>query len=668
MDSQSSDHKYTMTIGLSVLEHLGVGLYSNVPAVLSEAVANAWDADAENVRISIDSDKREITIYDDGHGMTADDINNKYLKVGYKKREREPAFGRTPRFNRNPMGRKGIGKLSLFSIANIIEIHTMKDNEKNALRMNSNDIRERMASKDSVDYAPEALDPHTVTISQGTLIKLSGLKKRIDRADEHLRKRLARRFSIIGSHNFNIYIDGQAISTRDRDYYSSIEYLWYFGQQSERYVELCRNAKRPCNCRSAVIPGEHGYRVSGWIGTVKARKQMKEETNRIVIFANGKLVHEDILGDMTEGGVWTKYIIGEIDADFLDDNHEDDIITSARQRLKEDEPRFTALRDYLKNNVIREISTSWQRLRKKSGAEDVLEKRRNIKRWLERFEGDQYNHAYDLLGLVETLDVERESDKIPLFRSIMYAFERLSVTQQLSLLNTLESTTDFELISNIFGNLADLTRVHYYDITKARIEVIQKFRDMIDENQKERVIQEHIFDALWLLDPSWERAATNSRMEETITKEFKSMEGKLPSEETRGRVDIRYQTLLGTHVIVELKRYGVSVKLTELIEQVSRYKSTLETCLVESYGEHYRNVAVEVICITGKRPTSHYSISEQEGMKGAAGIKCLTYDELIENALMSYSDYLKAEKRISELVKIIDSIEEDFETDASNGQ
>lgn len=32
---------YRMTISLDVLEHLGVGLYGNVPAVLSEAVANA---------------------------------------------------------------------------------------------------------------------------------------------------------------------------------------------------------------------------------------------------------------------------------------------------------------------------------------------------------------------------------------------------------------------------------------------------------------------------------------------------------------------------------------------------------------------------------------------------------------------------------------------------
>jgi hypothetical protein len=38
-----------MRLSLNVLNHLGINLYSNVPAVLAETVANAWDADAEHV-------------------------------------------------------------------------------------------------------------------------------------------------------------------------------------------------------------------------------------------------------------------------------------------------------------------------------------------------------------------------------------------------------------------------------------------------------------------------------------------------------------------------------------------------------------------------------------------------------------------------------------------
>ena len=51
------EHKFTMSLSLNVLNHLGINLYSNVPAVLSEIVANSWDADAENVTIAISSDE-----------------------------------------------------------------------------------------------------------------------------------------------------------------------------------------------------------------------------------------------------------------------------------------------------------------------------------------------------------------------------------------------------------------------------------------------------------------------------------------------------------------------------------------------------------------------------------------------------------------------------------
>ena len=63
-----------------MLNHLGINLYSNTAAVLSEVVANAWDADAKKITVEISAD--EIIIEDDGCGMTTDDINKRYLYVG----------------------------------------------------------------------------------------------------------------------------------------------------------------------------------------------------------------------------------------------------------------------------------------------------------------------------------------------------------------------------------------------------------------------------------------------------------------------------------------------------------------------------------------------------------------------------------------------------------
>ena len=50
--------KYYMTISLNVLNHLGLNLYSNTPAVLAEVIANSWDADATQVDVVFDIEKR----------------------------------------------------------------------------------------------------------------------------------------------------------------------------------------------------------------------------------------------------------------------------------------------------------------------------------------------------------------------------------------------------------------------------------------------------------------------------------------------------------------------------------------------------------------------------------------------------------------------------------
>ena len=88
-----SESMYTLSISLNILDHLGVNLYSDIPPVLAEAVANSWDADASEVHIDIDTKTRTITITDNGHGMTLNDINKKYLTVGYDRRNDDKEQG-----------------------------------------------------------------------------------------------------------------------------------------------------------------------------------------------------------------------------------------------------------------------------------------------------------------------------------------------------------------------------------------------------------------------------------------------------------------------------------------------------------------------------------------------------------------------------------------------
>lgn len=221
--------KYKMSINLQVLNHLGLNLYSNTSAVLSEVVANAWDADATQVDIKISGDT--ITITDNGNGMDLSDINHKYLTVGYQKRS-ESAF--SPVLHRPVMGRKGIGKLSLFSIANVVEVFSHKNGETNGFKIDTDSLRKAIATND--EYYPTELSTDGIDLEgNGTKIILSNLKKKRTAAlATHLRQRLARRFAIIGAKNqFKVLINDNEIVISDRNYLSKAQCVWVFPPKNQ---------------------------------------------------------------------------------------------------------------------------------------------------------------------------------------------------------------------------------------------------------------------------------------------------------------------------------------------------------------------------------------------------------------------------------------------------
>src|SRR5262249_30629351 len=99
--------------------HLGRSLYRSFATVLGEAISNAWDADTKNVEIFVDRDTSSFFIKDDGVGMTAEDFQDKFLKIGYSKRKK----GTTHSPGGRPfIGRKGIGKLALLSCADKVTV------------------------------------------------------------------------------------------------------------------------------------------------------------------------------------------------------------------------------------------------------------------------------------------------------------------------------------------------------------------------------------------------------------------------------------------------------------------------------------------------------------------------------------------------------------------
>ncbi len=168
--------------------------------------------------------------------------------------------------------------------------------------------------------------------------------------------------------------------------------------------------------------------------------------------------------------------------------------------------------------------------------------------------------------------------KRELYRQSILAFETLALKENLTALEQITTPQDLSVFAAVFSGMDELEMVHYYQILKGRLAVLKKFEDIVP-TAKEKLIQTHIFDHLWLLDPSWERASTDAKMEQTVMKEFKTLDAKLSKEEKKGRLDIRYRTAAGKHIVIELKKYKREIDIDELIEQVRKYRTTLTKCL-----------------------------------------------------------------------------------------
>jgi hypothetical protein len=649
---------YTMTLSLNVLNHLGLNLYSNAPAVLAEIVANSWDADATTVTIDLDDGGERILIKDDGHGMNLDDINAKFLYVGYDRRSK-PGEAVTPRFGRKVTGRKGIGKLSLFSIAENVEVHSVKAGRKNGFVMSVKDIRKTI-KRGTGTYHPKPVDKRTIKIDTGTLIVLSDLKKKFtgSQTETALRKRLARRFSIIGSeYNFAVIVNGSPITVVDRDYFHKIQYLWWYGSESQKYVDACDHLEHNEE-RSGALPGTT-YQVNGWIGTVKAAGDLRtadDKLNKISILVRGKLAQEDLLEDFGEGGMYTKYLIGEIHAEFLDVDDQADIATSSRQKIIEDDPRYRALKDFV-HGELKHIEASWTGLRNSAGASKALEIPA-IQTWFKGLQQDERRHAEALFGKINQLTLESEADRRRLFKHSVLAFESLRYKRSLDALERI-SPENLAALGEIFGNLNDIEATLYHQIVKERIEVIKTLQEKVEEAALEKVVQEHLFKHLWLLDPSWERATHNSYMEQQVAKEFGDIDAGLTPEEKAGRLDLKYLLTSGKHVIVELKRADRVVATEELLVQIGKYRSAVQK-LLDAAGRGRE--PVEFVCLVG-RPLRDWvdekTREESRRLLAIRDARVLRYQELIGNAYRAYEEYLEKDAAAGRVYALIRTLDED---------
>lgn len=648
--------KFKMSIDFNVLNHLGINLYSNIPAVLSEVVANSYDADATEVNIEILNN--EVVIKDNGCGMSEEDINNKYLLVGYQKRKGVEGSDITPIFKRRVMGRKGIGKLSLMSIANIIEVHTYKDNKLSAFRINVSDITDLIKSEGKKPYEPEEIEPDT-TITKGTKIVLKEIRNnRTLTKPEKIRTELARRFVILNN-SFVIKVNNEEITFADRKYFDKVVKIFRYGNPTidinPQLSFFDDNLKIEDRNNELEISGVK-YNIVGWIGYVDKSDELKEGSlslNKISILTNGKLGQEDILQELHNTSMFTNYIIGEIEANFLDG--EKDLATSNREGYQKDNEEYDALFEFLRNE-IKHVGVDWNKHKENQGVDAAIDIEPKIKPWFESLQGDEKSYAKKILGKINTL-ITDEAQRKDFTKYGILAFEKMRLRKSLNAIENFDENT-LSALPKIFQGVNDLEESMYYQIVKQRMDMIDRFEGITESHQKEKVLQEYLYKNLWLLDPSWERPTSSESMEISLKRLFDENID-LTLEELKSRLDIRFKNFAGKTVVVELKRYDRVVNLGEIVNQVSKYNSGITKILRKQNQKE--SPVFEIIILLGQYINNDASLEMCEKVTKTLeqfNARVVYYDQLISDARNAYSEYFSQKENLNPILDIFNDIDE----------
>lgn len=373
-----TDHQNPLRFefSLTVLNHLGRQLYRNFITVIGEAVSNAWDADAHNVWISISPDRRKMTIVDDGLGMSRDDLQNKFLKIGYSKRKDASLQRKT---NRPFIGAKGIGKLALLSCAETVSVITKTSGQPIASCVIDNteldraidedrttqEVPLREANADDLDLV-NGLDSGTALIFIHP--KMSSSK------DHFLRKALALfyRFSLVDP-DFRIHFNDEEVGVGDaHELAENTQFLWKFNTDfDDPYLHLLA----PVESTSITLPEGPLSTLRGFIASVDKPRDLvifgAGERIGIDLFVNGRLRERNIMSHRPNARVASQYLYGQLHLDSLDTG-DTDPFTSNRESVIEDNSLFTTLLDYLDEHIRTTLVEQWDlwRLKNRQDGDD----------------------------------------------------------------------------------------------------------------------------------------------------------------------------------------------------------------------------------------------------------------------------------------------------------
>jgi anti-sigma regulatory factor (Ser/Thr protein kinase) len=181
--------KLKFTADSSVLKELGEKLVAKPAIALAELIKNAYDADATEVHVIINTEKDKIVVMDNGHGMTFDEFRNRWMRIGTREKRKSRL---SKNFGRVMTGSKGVGRMSVQFLAKELTIQTVSDAESSTELIVNVEWKKALENEDDLtevetDYQLRLLDTQA---QPGTTLILKGLKWLPNKNQKKLQKEI----------------------------------------------------------------------------------------------------------------------------------------------------------------------------------------------------------------------------------------------------------------------------------------------------------------------------------------------------------------------------------------------------------------------------------------------------------------------------------------------
>ena len=624
-------NELTLSFAGNVVKHLGVQMYAGRPVpAIAELISNSWDADAAEVELELPLgaawDSKEEThvvrVSDDGIGMDWQLVRDDYLDVGRDRR----ATNKTDRSpgGRRVQGRKGLGKLAGFGIADVVEVQTVHEAALPELgeqaliwfRLSMEELAKAKRTPAPVEvlYAgPVSRSPSGARATKGTTVTLHRLHSRKAINAAQFRKSMTRRFLMIGP-KFRLTVNNCDLEPE------TYPLQWRWPEDGGGWLDGDVKGCGP---------------VRYWIGfSKKPRQQSEGDLSGFLIYTRDKVSQEatffDISGGVT-GQHGLRYMCGMVQAEWLD--NDSDLIATHRGAIAWESPQGGSFQEWGRQ-LVREYLAKWAKLRSGEREDQIRALSPNLQVRIDRLAGPYKEVASKFVDKFKSVEMELEEFEA-IFSWFLDALENATLR---SILEKLKGTdiTHLESLDDLLSKMEVRTAVALLQIIESNLAAIAALERMHREDASERdVISKHIKKNPWLIHPSWMLSKAEGRVSTWIKDNFGlEPKGDVGDED---RADFFCVAVGGTLHIVEIKR-GAHIAIEKDLLQANKYREYVLKRFSEiSDPEAIKYDKVASHLVSAELHPSAKTLADSWADRGI--VFFTTWDDLLERAKVMHQQF-----------------------------